>query len=359
MSLIKGSYSKDCIFLLKDLTGLLKEISVEEKEELIKKGINYSNFISKENKVSEEVKSLFLNLLEEKAKEIAFYVGSLAENIYRKKGESLVIVSLARAGTPYGILIRKYLKKVYSIDIKHYSISIIRGKGIDYNAINYILEKEKNANIQFVDGWTGKGSIINQLEESIKIYNEKYNENIDSSLAVIADPAKLCNLYGTREDISLPNSVLNSTVSGLISRTILNESYIGKDDFHGAINIDYLKDEDFSEFYIEKIEKHLKKVEVKNSLEEVDLTYSKEIVKKIKKDYAVKSINSIKLSIGEATRVLLRRKARVVFVKSIKDKEVEQLILLAKEKNVKVEELGDVINSQYKAIAIIEEGNNE
>lgn len=354
MDLIKGSYNDNCIFLLKDLTGTLKEITIEEKEKLIAKGISYSNFISKEKETSESLKNLFLKLLDEKGQAVADYIGKVAEVIYENKGNDLVVVSLARAGTPYGILITKYLKFKYNVDIKHYTVSIIRGKGIDYNALKYILDEEKNANIQFVDGWTGKGSIINQLEKSIDEFNERYNKNIDSSLAVIADPAKLCPIYGTREDIAVPNSILNSTVSGLISRTILNNEYIGKDDFHGAINIDYLKGEDFSQLYIDKIaslfRNGINSADIK--LEEIDKRYSDNVSNKIKDDYSVKNINNVKLSIGEATRVLLRRKARILLISDFDDEELRQLIILAKEKNVKVEKFEF---SEYKAIAIIEE----
>lgn len=353
---IRGSYNKDCIFLLKDLTGILKEISVEEKENLIAKGISYSNFISKEEKPSEEIEKLFLKMVSEQASKIAEYVAILAERIYKEKSNELVVVSLARAGTPYGILIRKYLKIKYDINIKHYSVSIIRGKGIDFNALKYILEENKNAKIQFVDGWTGKGSIINELNKSIAEFNNIYNQNVDISLAVIADPAKLCKVYGTREDISVPNSVLNSTVSGLISRTILNDECINEDDFHGAINISYLKEHDYSDYYVEEISKCFPKIVELKDVEDVDKEYSKQISKEIKFKYNVDDINKVKLSIGEASRVLLRRKARVVLLKDINDKEVKQLVILAKDKNVPIEIYKE---SDYKAIAIIAEKGEE
>lgn len=349
---IKGSYKKDCIFLLKDLTGVLKEISIEEKENLIEEGVSYSNFISKEERPSKEIENLFLKIVNEKASEIAEYISILAKKIYSKKSNGLILVSLARAGTPYGILIKRYLKFKYNINIKHYSISIIRGKGIDFNALKYILDKNEDAKIQFIDGWTGKGSIINELNKSINEFNYKYGYNIDSSLAVVADPAKLCDIYGTREDICVPNSILNSTVSGLISRTILNGDYIGERDFHGAINIGYLKDQDYSEYYVNEIEKYFKKDINIEQGEKVNIKYSKEILEKIKEEYNVKDINKVKLSIGEASRVLLRRKARVLLLKDKEDKEVQQLLTLAREKNIPIEicKRGD-----YKAIAIIAE----
>ena len=259
INLVRHSYKGDCIFLLKDLTDKIKEITIEEKEELIRSGVSYSEMISKESIPSKDIKNIFLNILNRDKKLIAYYVAKISEIIYRQKGNKLVIVSLARAGTPYGILIKRYLKLKYKVDIPHYSISIIRGKGIDANALKYILTENKKAEIQFVDGWTGKGSITKELNKSIDIFNNENKTNIDNSLAVISDPAKLCKVCGTREDFGIATCCLNSTVSGLISRTIHNEKYIGKDEFHGAKTLYYLKDEDYSQYFIDKIDNEFKK----------------------------------------------------------------------------------------------------
>lgn len=355
INLVRHSYKGDCIFLLKDLTDKIKEITIEEKEELIRSGVSYSEMISKESIPSKDIKNIFLNILNRDKKLIAYYVAKISEIIYRQKGNKLVIVSLARAGTPYGILIRKYLKLKYKVDIPHYSISIIRDKGIDSNALKYILSEHREANIQFVDGWTGKGSITKELNKSIDDFNNKNKTNIDSSLAVISDPAKLCKVCGTREDFGIATCCLNSTVSGLISRTIHNEKYIGKDEFHGAKTLYYLKDEDYSQYFIDKIDNEFNKINIdyKNLVLEIeDKEYSMKIVNKIRELYDVNNINNIKLSVGESARVLLRRDPRVVLVKNKSDKNVEHIIKLAEEKGVKIIEYKD---SDYNCISIINE----
>ena len=355
INLVKHSYNGDCIFLLKDLTDKIKEITIEEKENLIRSGVSYSEMISKESIPSEDIKNIFLNILNRDKKLIAYYVAKISEIIYRKKGNKLVIVSLARAGTPYGILIRKYVKLKYKVDIPHYSISIIRGKGIDANALKYILNKNREANIQFVDGWTGKGSITKELNKSIDDFNNKNKTNIDNSLAVISDPAKLCKVCGTREDFGIATCCLNSTVSGLISRTIHNEKYIGKYEFHGAKTLYYLKEQDCSQYFIDEINKEFNKINIDYKdlvLEIEDKEYSVKIVNKIRELYDVNNINNIKLSVGESARVLLRRDPRVVLVKNKADKNVEHIIKLAEEKGVKVIEYKD---SDYNCISIINE----
>ena len=355
INLVKHSYKDDCIFLLKDLTDKIQEITIQEKEELIRSGVSYSEMISKESIPSKDIKNIFLNILNRDKKLIAYYVAKISEIIYRQKGNKLVIVSLARAGTPYGILIRKYLKLKYKVDIPHYSISIIRDKGIDSNALKYILSEHREANIQFVDGWTGKGSITKELNKSIDDFNNKNKTNIDSSLAVISDPAKLCKVCGTREDFGIATCCLNSTVSGLISRTIHNEKYIGKDEFHGAKTLYYLKDEDYSQYFIDKIDNEFNKINIdyKNLVLEIeDKEYSMKIVNKIRELYDVNNINNIKLSVGESARVLLRRDPRVVLVKNKSDKNIEHILKLAEEKGVKVIEYKD---SEYNCISIINE----
>ena len=355
VNLVKHSYKEDCIFLLKDLTNKIKEITIQEKEELIRSGVSYSEVISKESIPSEGIKNIFINILNRDKKLIAYYVAKLSEIIYREKRNKLIIVSLARAGTPYGILIRKYLKLKYKVDIPHYSISIIRGKGIDTNALKYILTEHREGNIQFVDGWTGKGSITKELKKSIDIFNNKNKTNIDNSLAVISDPAKLCKVCGTREDFGIATCCLNSTVSGLISRTIHNEKYIDKDEFHGAKTLYYLKDEDYSQYFIDEIYNEFEKISIKYEdlvLESEDKDYSMKILNKIRELYDVNNINNIKLSVGESARVLLRRDSRVILVKDKSDKNVEHILKLAEEKGVKIVEYKD---SDYNCISIINE----
>ncbi|MGL5414310.1 MAG: cysteine protease StiP domain-containing protein [Clostridium sp.] len=348
---MRTSYRNDCIFLLKEID--IKEITIQEKEEMIAKGINYSEMISKEKKPSTSIMDIFFDMVAESKKEIAKFVSIISEKIYSEKKNDLVIVSLARAGTPIGILIKQYLKKKYNINIPHYSISIIRGKGIDKNALNYILEIYPQSNIQFVDGWTGKGSITKELQRSINEYNRENKRRIDYNLAVLIDPAKLCTIYGTRKDFGLASSCLNSTVSGLVSRTIVNEKYIGKFDFHGGKYLGYLEDIDVSNYFIDEVRREFDNIEKEEfEFEGIEEEYAKNITLKIQKEFKVKDINKIKLSIGETARVLLRRNPRVILVKDRESKEIKHIVKLAEEKNIEVREYNC---GEYNCISIIKE----
>lgn len=135
----------------------------------------------------------------------------------------------------------------------HYSISIIRDRGIDENAIKHILKSHPGREIQFVDGWTGKGAISIELTKACRKFHEAYGVPLDDTLAVLADPGYCTTLYGTREDFLIPSACLNSTVSGLVSRTVLNKSLIGPEDFHGAKYYSELEEADVSNLYLSAI----------------------------------------------------------------------------------------------------------
>lgn len=341
-----GSYKKDdVVFLLKDISQLIKEKGNKEREVAIQSGVHYSEMLPIEYKPSDRYIELFYKALEEFKKDIAIYVGVVSEMIIKNRGKDIVLVSLARAGTPVGILIKRYIKFKYNLDLPHYSISIIRGKGIDVNAIKYILLKHPHREIQFIDGWTGKGAINTELNKTCSELNEKMDIKLNSDLAVIADPGFLVKTFGTRKDFLIPSACLNSTVSGLVSRTVLRDDIIGEDDFHGAKFYKELINEDLSNYYIDKISEVYNKIveDVKNQvkiLENCNLEptfVGLEDIKKIKNEFNIKDINFIKPGIGETTRVLLRRVPWKILIKK-NAKNVGHIIQLAKEKNIQVVE---------------------
>lgn len=202
---------EDVTLLLKDITGLVAPLPTEEREKRIQSGTHYSEMLPLEYRPTEDYIRIYEASLEVFGQDTADAIARVSNKIVRDKGRDVVIVSLARAGTPLGILIRRYIRKKYGFECPHYSISIIRDRGIDRNAVNYILERHGTECIQFVDGWTGKGAIYNELKKELKSF-----EGVQDSLAVLADPAGLTELCGTHDDIMIPSSCLNCTISGLI-----------------------------------------------------------------------------------------------------------------------------------------------
>ena len=340
-----GTYSKnDVVFLLKDISDAVIEKSNEERAKAIEHGVHYSEMLPIEYEVTDEYMKLYREKLQLYKEKLAYYVGVMSEKILKQRGKDVVLVSLARAGTPIGILCKRYIKERYNLDLPHYSISIIRDRGIDENAIKYILSHHRDSEIQFIDGWTGKGTIYNVLVKACNDFYNKYNVKLNNSLAVLADPAGYSNCFGTREDFLIPSACLNSTVSGLISRTVLRKDLISKDDFHGAKYYKELKNKDESNKYINTISNEFKNIykQVDNYMEnftEDKLTKLGDYdVKKVKDYFNIKDINYIKPGIGETTRVLLRRVPEKILVNNLKDEELNHIFELAKEKHVQVVE---------------------
>ena len=328
-----GTYKpQDVTILLKDITGLVEPLPTAAREVQIQSGRHYCEMLPLEYEPSEKYLQAYFDALNRYAKITAAAVKSVAEKIFADKGRDVVLVSLARAGTPIGILIKRYLERKFACNVAHYTISIIRGRGIDENAVKFILSRHEARAIQFVDGWTGKGAIQRELSAAMKNFPD-----VSAGLAVLSDPAGVAEKCGTHEDFLIASSCLNSTVSGLLSRTFLRRDIIGENDFHGAAFYSELADKDLTYQFITAIEKHFDDCPpIKNSAVEHDSGLAE--VKRIAAAFKIDDINLIKPSIGEATRVLLRRVPWKILVHDLHDEaHLGHLYQLAREKNVPLE----------------------
>ena len=175
---MRSSYkAEDVTILLKDITGMVTPESTEERERKIQSGTHYCEMLPIEYEPTEKYMETYQRAVSVYSEVTAEATASVAEKIYAEKGRDTVLVSLARAGTSIGVLIKHYLDRKYGTDIPHYTISIIRGKGIDHNAMKYILERHNPQQLQFVDGWVGKGAIQRTLDKAML----DYPDSIDSS----------------------------------------------------------------------------------------------------------------------------------------------------------------------------------
>lgn len=330
---MRSSYKKeDVCLLLKDITGLLEPLPSEERERQIQAGRHYSEMLPLEYVPGPGYMEAYKEALKNFAPSTAAAVGRLSDRIMEKKGKETVLISLARAGTPIGILLKHYIRKKYGISLPHYSISIIRGRGIDGCAMEYLLKRYQPEHLLFVDGWIGKGAILNELKKDMTEY-----PGVSPDIAVLADPANMTKLCGTHEDILIPSSCLNATVSGLISRTVCRKDLIGEGDFHGAAYYGELRDSDLSYAFIEAIEREFT---MENPPDEQAVSGTGiEEAKEIAENFGVSDINFIKPGIGETTRVLLRRVPFKILIdeKHMQDPALMHILRLAEEKKVPIE----------------------
>lgn len=336
---MRSSYrDEDVTLLLKDITGLVEPQPTEERERLIQSGKHYSEMLPIEYVPTQKYMEIYEEALEKYAGPTALAVGKLSDRIMRTKGQDVVIVSLARAGIPIGILVKHYIRQKYQLEVPHYSISIIKGRGIDDNAMKYLLDRYRPQQLLFLDGWIGKGAILNELRKDIEAY-----EGVSPDIAVIADPANVTKLCGTHDDILIPSSCLNCTVSGLVSRTFLRDDIIGADDFHGAVYYGELADSDLSYEFIDAIERHFETgcISEENCTDQdlPDSGHGIDEVRRIAAEFGVDDINLVKPGIGETTRVLLRRVPWKVLIdeKYRDDPELGHIVRLAGEKSVPIE----------------------
>ena len=106
-------------------------------------------------------------------------------------------------------------------------------------ALQQILTTHPNSPVVFVDGWTGKGAIYGELQRSLGCIGEPQQQaqifhqgEAVIPLVTLADPAGVAWLSASDDDWLMPASLLNSTVSGLISRTLYRKP---SDGLHQAV----------------------------------------------------------------------------------------------------------------------------
>ena len=110
---------EDVTLLLKDITGLVDPLPTEEREKRIQGGTHYSEMLPLEYRPTEDYIRIYETSLEVFGQNTADAIARVSRKIVRNKGRDVVIVSLARAGTPLGILIRRYIRKKYGF---HFNI---------------------------------------------------------------------------------------------------------------------------------------------------------------------------------------------------------------------------------------------
>ncbi|MGV9412245.1 cysteine protease StiP family protein [Nocardia sp. NPDC003693] len=348
-----GSYAPDEVtWLLKDLSAVNLEADVAERESRIQAGeAHYAESLPVEYQPDAAYRELFDKVLAESAERLALAVATVAELVIAERGENVVLVSLARAGTPIGVLMRRWLaRRSPSLDVPHYAVSIVRDRGIDAVALDYLAAHHDPSDIVFVDGWTGKGAITHELADALDAYAAAGGARFNPDLAVLADPGACVRTYGTRDDFLIASACLNSTVSGLVSRTVLNDTLIGPGDFHGAKFYAELAGDDVSGKLLDAVTAAFDTVAPRVAGHVADLRAADRTptwagwasVEQVRAAYGVASVNFVKPGVGETTRVLLRRVPWRVLVREADAPEHAHIRMLAAARDVPVEVVPDL-----------------
>ncbi|MEC5163057.1 MULTISPECIES: cysteine protease StiP family protein [unclassified Janthinobacterium] len=337
-----GSYrAGDVSFLLKPI-GVEPILDLDEKERLIQSGRrHYSEMLSPESLPSPAYLALFRDAFAANRQRMARDCLRLAALIAARRDGAITLVSLARAGTPVGVILGHLLRRVFGRECSHYSVSIIRDRGVDEVALRHILRQGHSAeSIVFIDGWTGKGVISRELRQAVDGFNARHRSAVDGGLYVLCDLAGTAACAASGDDYLIPSSILNATVSGLVSRSVLNQA-IGPDDFHGCVYYEQFAAHDQSRQFADGLVGDavaLAAAEGVPAAQALDAraaaATSAAYMAQAQRRYGIDDVNLVKPGIGEATRVLLRRVPQRLIVRDADAPDVAHLCLLAAEKSI-------------------------
>ncbi len=354
-----GSYAPDDVrWLLTDLSHVPLEAPTEEREEAVQSGgAHYAESLPVEYQPGADYQRLFAAALDASAARLAHDVGVVTEIVLAERGDDVVLVSLARAGTPVGILMRRWAQR-RELSLPHYAISIVRGRGIDSAALAWLAAHHDPSRVVFVDGWTGKGAIARELAHAVQAHNAATGHAFDHDLAVVADPGSCVRVFGSRDDYLIASACLNSTVSGLVSRTVLNDKVLLPGQFHGAKFYTELAAADVSSVFLDAVSARFDDVADDVAVDWPRVVASDRTptwqgwaaVEDISERYDVGDVNLVKPGVGETTRVLLRRVPWKVLARKDAAAELTHVRLLAEERGVPVEIVDDL---PYSCVGII------
>ena len=365
-----GSYLPSEVTLLLDIVNAdsVNDISPTQKEALIQSGQrHYSDMLTLEKPPSATHEALYNQALMAGKQRMANDVTSLAFSLHQlfhacvSASQPLILVSLVRAGLPIGVLLQKALSDAsasYALASQHYGVSIIRDRGLDPVALQYILQQHPHSPIVFVDGWTGKGAIYGELQRSLAQITDKrqqaqlfhQGEGV-IPLVTLADPAGVAWLSASDDDWLMPASLLNSTVSGLISRTLYREP---SDGLHQAVYYDKLQPWDRSGEFIQTIDALRQQIPLPMPLtgKLLPTFATQSVIDDLAARFAISNRNRIKPTIAEATRAILRRDPECVLVNEMADGQDTALLRhLCEEKNIRL--IADASIAPYQAVTII------
>ena len=367
-----GSYLPSEVTLLLDIVSAdsVNDISPTQKEALIQSGQrHYSDMLTLEKPPSATHEALYNQALMAGKQRMANDVTNLAFSLHQlfhacvSASQPLILVSLVRAGLPIGVLLQKALSDAsasYALASQHYGVSIIRDRGLDPVALQYILQQHPRSPIVFVDGWTGKGAIYGELQRSLaKITDKRQQAQLFHQgdgvipLVTLADPAGVAWLSASDDDWLMPASLLNSTVSGLISRTLYREP---SDGLHQAVYYDKLQPWDRSGEFIQTIDALRQQTPLPTPLtgKLLPTFATQSVIDDLAARFAISNRNRIKPTIAEATRAILRRDPECVLVNEMADGQDTALLRhLCEEKNIQLIE--DASIAPYQAVTIIKD----
>lgn len=370
-----GSYLASDVTVLLDIVDkdAVADVPVSQKEALIQSGQrHYSDMLTLENAPTAMHEQLYQQALAQGTTRTATDIVNLAYTLHHIFQQTvslqcpLILVSLVRAGLPIGVLLQRALADAdssYALPSVHYGISIIRDRSLDPVALQMILDSYPDSPIIFVDGWTGKGAIYQELARSLDAFSDPNHPNFANifhqgenviPLLTLADPAGVAWLAASEEDWLIPSGLLNSTVSGLISRSLYTEPQSG---LHRSVFYDNLVTVDHSLAFVEQIDSTRRALSTSPQYLqtfEQPRYQTADLIDMLAAEYDISNRNRIKPTIAEATRAILRRDPECILLATADHPGTVLLRHLCSERNINITVLGAKI-LPYQAITLIKQ----
>jgi len=375
-----GSYLASDVTVLLDIVDkdAVADVPVSQKEALIQSGQrHYSDMLTLENAPTAMHEQLYQQALAQGTTRTATDIVNLAYTLHHIFQQTvslqcpLILVSLVRAGLPIGVLLQRALSdnersgtdSSYALPSVHYGISIIRDRGLDPVALQMILDAHPDSTIIFVDGWTGKGAIYQELARSLDVFSNPNHPNFANifhqgkdviPLLTLADPAGVAWLAASEEDWLIPSGLLNSTVSGLISRSLYTEPQSG---LHRSVFYDNLVAVDHSLAFVDHIDSTRRALPTSPQYLQTfrqPRYQTADLIDTLAIDYDIDNRNRIKPTIAEATRAILRRDPERILLATADHPDTILLRHLCSERDINITVLGAKI-LPYQAITLIKQ----
>ncbi|WP_286797015.1 cysteine protease StiP domain-containing protein [Psychrobacter sp. UBA6291] len=370
-----GSYLASDVTVLLNIVdkNAVADVPVSQKEALIQSGQrHYSDMLTLENAPTAMHEQLYQQALAQGTTRTATDIVNLAYTLHHIFQQTvslqcpLILVSLVRAGLPIGVLLQRALADAdssYALPSVHYGISIIRDRGLDPVALQMILDAHPDSTIIFVDGWTGKGAIYQELARSLDAFSDPNHPNFANifhqgenviPLLTLADPAGVAWLAASEEDWLIPSGLLNSTVSGLISRSLYTEPQSG---LHRSVFYDNLVAVDHSLAFVDHIDSTRRALSTSPQYLqtfEQPRYQTADLIDTLAVEYDISNRNRIKPTIAEATRAILRRDPERILLATADHPDTVLLRHLCSERDINITVLGAKI-LPYQAITLIKQ----
>lgn len=353
-----GSFSADEVVVY---ANPIRVLDATVPEVLVGKGLADKTLAWRESEIASlsdgEYMGMYEDILQEEGNLFAKDVFTLATKMaFRNEGRPIVLVSLMRAGTIIGVLLKRALGLI-GCDCSHYSICGVNSQNHESfgRTMDHIRTLHDERDVVFVDGWTSAGSISTLLHSAVSRYNAERLTRVKPTLAVLVDLTGTAAFSAAVDDYLVPSAMLRAIGCGLLSASI-DTCLQNEGSAESCLYFEELLPHDRSNALVDAVMGRMHRLvsfeEWRFDTDEAKLgrfeVYS--ALRQKCRDVFGNCVN-VKPGMSESTRILSAgQPARVLLVRGSRCKSLQSLIYLAKRQQVEVQFVDDL---PYMAATVV------